>query len=717
VAHNSKLFENVLASIKAVLDKTALEHSHVKDPKQILINTCKLVADFMDIKLVIPHLKFDDTEYCLSEIAKASVIRIRRVKLKEKWWLTDDGALVAYYKGELCALLPIRNKAKYKLVSLVTGITKLVDDKVRQDIGEFAYYFYSTLKSDNRKMSSVLKFVFLKLKKDIKFIFSLQLLIAITLLSIPALTDILFDTILPSMDVRLLYQIGFIFLLVSIVVLFLSFIQAGVFLHLRFTLQAILQPAIWDRVLKLPLHFFSHYTAGDLSFRASAINLVQEYLSQSTILAMINVITAFFMLFLMFFYNIALGLVALLICIIIFWSNLYFSLVQLHHNTEAYDYLGKEMGLTFQIITGLHKFRIFNAEHKAFKLWADIFINKSKADVGVAKSVMIQTTFNTTIVAISYLSFYCISFWMRENLDIAAFIAVNSAFMMLLASLTAMTHAVDNLMHTIPLYNRSKVIIEARLEHESSRYRIEELQGSIKIKHLSFQYHELDPPIYKDLNLDIESGETVALVGQSGAGKSTLIRLLLGFETPTSGKIMYDGLSLDRLQLDSLRENIGVVMQRSELIPGTILDNIIGNNKKLTRKDAWHIAESIGAASIIQNFPMGMDTFVNDGMNTFSGGEVQRLVLARVLAQNPKIIFLDEATSELDNESQTIIRTYLKELKVTQLIIAHRLSTILHADRIYVMDHGKIVQVGTAKTLSQQPGLFQELMHRQEINF
>jgi ABC-type bacteriocin/lantibiotic exporter with double-glycine peptidase domain len=234
------------------------------------------------------------------------------------------------------------------------------------------------------------------------------------------------------------------------------------------------------------------------------------------------------------------------------------------------------------------------------------------------------------------------------------------------------------------------------------------------VQHVRFGYHPDLPPVLHDVSLAVRPGEFVALVGPSGSGKSTLLRLLLGFETPQSGSIFYDGSSLANLDVRAVRRHIGAVLQHASVMAGSLFENIAGSHP-LTLDDAWEAARMAGLDEDIRRMPMGMQTLVSQGGSTLSGGQRQRLLIARAVARKPRILLFDEATSALDNRTQDVVRQSLEKLRVTRLVIAHRLSTVRHADRIYVFEAGRIVQTGTPIELLAQPGLFAEMAHRQQI--
>ena len=239
------------------------------------------------------------------------------------------------------------------------------------------------------------------------------------------------------------------------------------------------------------------------------------------------------------------------------------------------------------------------------------------------------------------------------------------------------------------------------------------LSGSFEVRHLSFAY-ENGPEVLHDINFSVSAGENVAIVGKSGSGKSTLVRLLLGFEQAKAGAIYFDGQDLTDLNLPSVRTQMGVVLQNGQLMTGDIFTNIVGT-RLLTQEDAWEAAEQAGIAEDIAMMPMGMQTVISEGSSNISGGQRQRLLIARALVNKPSILIFDEATSALDNRSQSIVTRSLEKLKATRIIVAHRLSTIRDCDRIIVMDDGRIAEVGKFDELVARGGIFSTLVKRQSI--
>jgi len=291
------------------------------------------------------------------------------------------------------------------------------------------------------------------------------------------------------------------------------------------------------------------------------------------------------------------------------------------------------------------------------------------------------------------------------------FIAFNAAFGAFLGGMIGLVETVMGMLNLVPIYERTTPILHSLPEVNEYKIHPGEVLGEINIDKLSFRYGDGDL-ILDDISLKIRSGEYVALVGSSGSGKSTLLRLLLGFEKPVSGSIYYDNLDMNEVDINALRRQFGVVLQNAQLLPGDIFSNIVGSSN-LTIEDAWDAARMVGLDKDIEKMPMGMYTVIGEGGTTFSGGQRQRMIIAKAIVHRPRILFFDEATSALDNHTQATVTNSLEQFKSTRIVIAHRMSTIVKADRIIVLAGGKIIQDGSYEQLMSVDGLFKELASRQ----
>jgi len=282
------------------------------------------------------------------------------------------------------------------------------------------------------------------------------------------------------------------------------------------------------------------------------------------------------------------------------------------------------------------------------------------------------------------------------------------------ASVLQLGMALVSYLMAIPLFDSLRPILEAAPENTVIKPYVENLSGEIEVSNVSFRYEPNGPIVLKNVSLQIAPGEFVAIVGASGSGKSTLLRLLLGFEAPESGSVYFDRQDLSSFDPASVRRQAGTVLQQAQLIPGNIASNIIGMTNA-TFEDAWEAARNVGLDEDIKQMPMGMLTVVTGGLNTISGGQRERIMIARAIVNKPRILFFDEATSALDNKTQHKVSESLEKLQATRVVIAHRLTTVLNADKIYLMEKGSVEECGTYKELMNKGGKFADLVKRQIV--
>jgi NHLM bacteriocin system ABC transporter ATP-binding protein len=391
------------------------------------------------------------------------------------------------------------------------------------------------------------------------------------------------------------------------------------------------------------------------------------------------------------------------------------SLVQVSRQRSLTQIQGELFGTVLQFVTGISKIRLSGTENRAFAVWAGQF---SEQKAIAFKAGMISNIISTFNSAFPVLSLAAIFFWLSSRqsglLSAGSFLGFNAAFITFQFALVQLSSTLVSSLYVVPIYERAKPILEALPEVDVKKNHPGDLTGDIEVSHVCFRYSSDGPLVLDDVSFHIKPGEFVALVGASGSGKSTLLRLLLGFESPESGSVYYDGQDLAGIDSRGVRRQIGVVLQNGKIMAGDIFRNIVGSSN-LTVDDAWEAARLAGFDEDIRQMPMGMYTVLPPGASTLSGGQRQRLMIARAVVRKPRIILFDEATSALDNITQSIVGKSLETLQATRVVIAHRLSTIINADRILVLDRGRIVQSGNYEQLIAREGPFLELAKRQLV--
>ena len=447
--------------------------------------------------------------------------------------------------------------------------------------------------------------------------------------------------------------------------------------------------------------------------RAMGISQIRMILSGVTLNTILSSIFSIFTFALLFYYNIRLaGIAAALVAlaILVMGSLGYW---QVRYERKVLEISNNISGMMLQLIGGITKFRVAGAESRAFHRWSKEFGEQRKFAFKRETLGNWLANFNEFFPILSSMAIFYTLTLSTVTLSPGQFIAFNSAFISFMFSMVSLSESLIRANIVIPLYQRAKPILETLPEYDDTNINPKPLTGSIEVRHVSFRYKEDAPLVLQDVSFQIDEGDYVALVGTSGCGKPTLFRVLLGFEKPETGKVYYNGQDLSKIDIRAVRQQLGVVLQNGQLMTGDIFSNIVGANPYLTRDEAWEAARMAGIEEDIKQMPMGMQTVISEGAGTISGGQKQRLMIARAIIKKPKIIFFDEATSALDNHTQAIVSKSLDQLQATRVVIAHRLSTIMNCNKIIVMDQGKIVESGTYQELINNKGIFADLAKRQ----
>jgi ABC-type bacteriocin/lantibiotic exporter with double-glycine peptidase domain len=414
-----------------------------------------------------------------------------------------------------------------------------------------------------------------------------------------------------------------------------------------------------------------------------------------------------------FAYASALAAPALAVTLLTLGFSVLTALLQMGITEKQLAEAGKESGLVYALINGVAKIKNAGAEKRAFAKWSKQYVNEAQYIYQPPLYLKLSGVVTTAISLIGTIFLYRAA--LRAEVTVADYMAFNSAYGMVSGAFASLAGIAITVSRIRPVLKMVQPLFETAPEVDTSRHVVTRLRGTIELNNVSFRYQENSPNVLDNLSLKIPAGQYVAIVGKTGCGKSTLMRILLGFETPQKGAVYYDGRDLASMDLKSLRQKIGVVMQNGKLFQGDIYSNITISAPWLTLEQAWEAAETAGMAEDIRQMPMGMNTLISEGQGGISGGQRQRLMIARAIAPKPKILMFDEATSALDNITQKKVSEALDQLKCTRIVIAHRLSTIRHCDRIIVLDAGKIVEDGSYDELAARGGYFSQLVERQQI--
>lgn len=677
-----------------------------------LLAACRLVGSAAGIS--IRPYPFPSAGENLDAIARTSRMRTRQVLLQDSWWERENGPLLGFTEadGAPVALLPMRS-GRYMLVNPATGVRTPLSAGVASSLLTNAIMFYRPLPERAIGARDLLAFGLFGARRDVITILLTGIIGALLALIVPVATGLIFSSVIPHDRTSQLAQLGLALSAAAFAVAMFGVVQRIALLRLESRADAGIQAAVWDRLLSLPVWFFRQYEAGDLGDRAMGVAMIHELLSEGVTASILAALFSLASLALLFVYDVGLALVAVGLTVIFAAGTALGAYWELRRRRVQSALEGRLSGLVLQILMGIARFRVAGAEARVLQRWATQFEAKTRATYRAGIPRLALSTWNSVFPILGTLVLFgLVSRGGVVHLGTGTFLAMVAAFGQFIAAGVAFNGAVAYVIEVVPLYERLAPILRTPPEIDAAGAHPGELSGEIRLDGVSFRYGRTGPLILDDVSLAIRPSESIAIVGPSGSGKSTLLRLLLGFEQPESGTVSYDGQDLATLDIREVRRQIGVVLQNGSVTPGFILDNILGA-ASLTVDDAWQAASMAGIADDIQQLPMGMYTLVSEGGTTFSGGQRQRLLIARALARRPRILFFDEATSALDNLTQATVADSVASLRATRVVIAHRLSTVLQADRIIVMDGGKIRQVGNYQELLRDDGVFKQLAERQ----
>ncbi|MEM8547863.1 MAG: NHLP bacteriocin export ABC transporter permease/ATPase subunit, partial [Pseudomonadota bacterium] len=653
----------------------------------------RLIAASLDIEVKAPSYAAQGLELVsdVEAIATVSGFRTRDVLLKDDWWRQDVGPLLAWQEPNQDPVALIRRGKHYRLINPRTEERVTVDANVSATLAGEAVMLYRPLPDSIDGLKGLFSFIGKTLWGDLGRIIGIGMFTGFLAALVPILTGILIESVIPRADVPQHLQILVALLVLALGTSSFGVLRSAIMLRMAGRADLHLQAAVVDRLLRLPVGFFRRFSSGDLVERAMGIHEMRGILTGTTISSLLGVVFTLFSLALMFYYSWFLATIGVLLVLFSLLVTSLLSRLVLREYRKVVEHEGEVENFTAQMLTGIAKLRVANAQTRAYARWLTLFSLQKRRFVNtqVYEDIegLFQTFYPTLTQVVIYLGAAALLARPDSGLSVGQFIAFFAAFGQLIGAVEALSAAVIEVLGVAPLYERVKPVLEATPESARGELASTTVQGDIQISQVSFRYNPDTAPVIDRLSLRIQAGEFVAIVGPSCSGKSTLLRLLLGFEHPDQGEILFDGFPASQLDMGAVRRQCGVVLQSGKLTSGSLYSNIVGNGN-LTLEDAQRAAEQVGLDEDIGNMPMGMHTVVTEGVNTLSGGQRQRLMIARALVRNPAILFLDEATSALDNRTQDIVTDTLTNLNATRIVIAHRLSTIQSADRILVLDAG-----------------------------
>lgn len=701
-----QLKATITPSFESVLSQT-------KDPLQ---QACLLLGHFLKIKFHFPREAFNDSlnqEQKLKLISQTSRIPMRKVTLENSWWKENHGPLLGFYGEEKKPVALLIEYENYKFVD--QNHDQKITKKIAKEFSQTAYMFYVPFDTNLKTGKEIIRVLFTRyFKKWLATIIPIILLGGFYALFFPVGVKLLFSYAIPMYSYSLIDYLTLGLIFASIGISFFYLLRGFLLLKVESLSDHLITTGLWDRLLKLAPSFFRRYSVGNLFWRTSAIDEIRSLISANSSTLLIAAIFSVLYLLIMIYFSLSLTVAVLLLALLGIAVSFICSRLKIKELLSIVELEASIQGFLIQMIEGVGKLRVSGSERSAFSRWASLFSKINAAKMRVQNLQNIVTISTTVLPILSIWIIYLIILnW--SNIVLSDFLAFFIAFSSFSQSIYPLCNTGINLANIAPLWSRTKVIMEEATEEPERKISPGKLAGNIKFDQIVFGYNPNRPPILKNISLSIHAKEFIGIVGRSGSGKSTLGRLLMGFEKPLSGVVFFDDKDLLSLDLQAVRRQMGVVLQTQGMMAGSIY-SILVSGGTYSQEEIERALTLSSFDEDLDTFPMGLHTFLPMNGTTLSGGQKQRLQIARAIIGTPSILFFDEATSALDNQTQEKISSKIETLNVTRIIVAQRLSTISKADRIYVLDEGRIVQTGTFEELiGQKEGLFAEMAARQNL--
>ena len=654
----------------------------------------------------------EQMEFCL----RPHGLMRRSVRLEKGWYRDAFGPMLAFRRedGAAVALLP-KPSAGYWFRDPESGGRIDLNRKTAELFEEDAICFYRPLPLKKLGIPDLIVYMKGCLNTgDFLCLAALMLTTTLIGLLLTRITRALTGFVLESANVPLLWGTA-VFMIAAILSSQLLDASKELMMNrIEIKTSLSVEAAMMMRVMNLPANFFRKYSSGELSSRYSAVNQLCELLLGNVFSTGLGALMSLLYITQIFHYAPALVGPALLILLASIAVSVVSALTQMKISRQIMEKGAKENGLSFSLISGVQKIKLAGAEKRAFAKWGRSYAEVSELIYNPPILLRANGAITTAISLVGTIVMYYLA--VQTSVTPSAYIAFNAAFGAVSAAFASLTGVALSVAKIRPILEMAEPILKTEPESAENKTMVTKLGGNIELSNVYFRYTPNMPYVVNGMSLKIRAGEYVAIVGSTGCGKSTLVRLLLGFETPEKGAVYYDGKDIAGLDLRSLRRRIGTVTQDGSLFQGDIFSNIVISAPQLSLDDAWEAAELAGIADDIRAMPMGMQTLISEGQGGISGGQKQRLMIARAVAPKPKILIFDEATSALDNKTQKQVSDALDALKCTRIVIAHRLSTIKNCDRILVLEGGKILEEGSYDELIAKNGFFAELVARQRLD-
>ncbi|SEP98707.1 NHLM bacteriocin system ABC transporter, ATP-binding protein [Lachnospiraceae bacterium NE2001] len=654
----------------------------------------------------------DQMDYCLRHYGMMR----RNVELTEGWYKDSYGPFIGFKRkgGTPVALLPNAIYG-YHYIDPETRERVSVNKKISDLFELEAICFYKPMPQRTLSITDLL--IYMKScisMNDIVLILISAFAISLVGLLIPRITAAITGPVLSSGKTTALIGAAIFILCISLSSQLITTVNGLLSHRLEIKISLSVESSMMMRIMSLPVSFFREYSPGELKNRSMSVGDLCNILQGMIFTTGLTSLSSLLYITQIFAFAPSLVVPSIIIIIITMGFSLLTTVLQMGVSRRLRETSAKESGVSYSMISGIQKIKLAGAEKRMFARWLNVYSEVAELTYNPPIYLKISGVITIGINLFSTIVLYYMA--IQSGVDQSSYFAFTAAYGTVMGAFMSLSGIAISVAQIKPILEMARPFLRTAPETAENKEIVTNISGRVELDHVSFKYSENGPYILNDLSLKIKSGEYVAIVGRTGCGKSTLIRLLLGFEKPEKGAVYYDSRDINTLDAGSLRRNIGTVTQDGGLFQGDIYSNITITAPYLTVDDAWEAAEKACIADDIRDMPMGMYTLISEGQGGISGGQRQRLMIARAIAPKPKLLIFDEATSALDNKTQRQVSEALDAMGCTRIVVAHRLSTIRHCDRIVVLDGGSIIEDGTYEELIDKKGYFAELVERQRLD-
>ena len=684
----------------------------------LLYNAMAMLCNSQKVTIA-PYEKIKEAcgdKFNVSDIARISHFAYREIVLTPGWEKEDGGCFITFTEKNKPVVCITKGTHSYVIWDVENNCILPCSKKVIATLSPKAYMIYTPLPNKKLNWKDIFGYCIKKVRKaDIFLLAFLTIVTSLIGILTPTLSQSIYDNYIPLGAKSVLFQIGCLLASFMVSNIMFSIVKNIISFRISSRMAYDMQSAVYDRLFNLPESFFRNYESADLAQRVMATGSVVGNIANVLIASVVALVFAIVYFVKMSGYSWKLTLIGLLLIAVYGFAYYFISARALKYKTKAIELDGKTSSIMYQFLNGIAKIRIAGVEDRAMYEYLKPYVEQRNEEQKREKIMDLGAVINLVSGSVFSIIFYIIIIKANTQISLGEFVAFNTLFGSFSAYVLQLVNSFVSYKNEKPNIERLKPVFEALPEFDDAKELPGDISGGIEINNVSFAYDKDAPLVLDGINLNIKPGEYVGLVGSSGCGKSTLMKLLLGFEKPNSGKIYYDNKDIESVDKRELRKKMGVVLQDGKLISGSIFENITITAPNATVKDVNAVIEAVGLKDDIAAMPMGLHTVLSEDCGTISGGQQQRILIARAIISNPKILFFDEATSALDNITQSMVCDTLEKMDSTRIVIAHRLSTIIKCDRIIVLDKGHVVEQGTYEELMKNHSLFYRLASRQMV--